>query len=556
LPWIAVCFASYTAGFFGKQIGRQQTDTAAGINKWVMGSNMNKLHSVWIARGRAGRWLSSFALCVGGLAFACGNGGDQGGHGHDHDPGHGHGGGGGGSAPTFAVGGTVAGLSGSGLVLRNNGGDDLAILKNGVFSFATRLATGSGYSVAVAAQPTMPKQSCMVDGGIGSVRDRDITTVKVSCQSVPLTLTSSVPANGARDVLPTAPIVLNFSAALDSSTVTASNVTLRGPNGAVSLAASAAGNVLKVAPASALAVHSAYTITVSAAVRGAAGEQLASAVTVSFTTADRPWTTLIGRSSSIAAQSEAYKCTRMAVPADLYLTGFRTVASPNLRLAFVGVSSDDTQALGDFDCNFSSISNTQLIYAAAVGTDDFLFPTGVGIHVLAGQKLVLVMHEINDSDAPATAEEAVQVLMGTPSDVGSAAEMILMGTTTINVPNDGQEHTADGFALLIHDRQFIALLPLMRSRGVHQQVTLTDSGGTSQTLIDDNFDPSHQIFHPLNDVSGSAQTKVSTVCTYVNNGTTAVTFGESASNELCFSAVYATPSNDTLVTAGLDGRPF
>lgn len=36
-------------------------------------------------------------------------------------------GGGGGAAPTYTVGGTVSGLSGSGLVLRNNGGSDLTI---------------------------------------------------------------------------------------------------------------------------------------------------------------------------------------------------------------------------------------------------------------------------------------------------------------------------------------------------------------------------------------------------------------------------------------------
>ena len=38
---------------------------------------------------------------------------------------------------TFTIGGTVSGLAGSGLMLRNNGGDDLAISGNGGFTFAT-----------------------------------------------------------------------------------------------------------------------------------------------------------------------------------------------------------------------------------------------------------------------------------------------------------------------------------------------------------------------------------------------------------------------------------
>ncbi|NIP16743.1 MAG: hypothetical protein GWM87_00200 [Xanthomonadales bacterium] len=41
---------------------------------------------------------------------------------------------------TYTVGGTVSGLAGTGLVLQNNGGDDLAIPTNGGFTFATRLA--------------------------------------------------------------------------------------------------------------------------------------------------------------------------------------------------------------------------------------------------------------------------------------------------------------------------------------------------------------------------------------------------------------------------------
>ena len=66
------------------------------------------------------------------------------------------------STGSFSVGGTVSGLAGSGLALRNNGGDDLAIASNGSFTFATELASGSAFEVAVATQPTRPSQTCTV----------------------------------------------------------------------------------------------------------------------------------------------------------------------------------------------------------------------------------------------------------------------------------------------------------------------------------------------------------------------------------------------------------
>jgi 6-phosphogluconolactonase len=104
-------------------------------------------------------------------------------------PGCGGGGGGGGSAapppppppPTFSVGGTVTGLSGSGLVLQNNGSGNLAVPASGAFTFATRLASGAAYTVTVGAQPANPSQTCSVTNASGSVGTADVTSVAVAC---------------------------------------------------------------------------------------------------------------------------------------------------------------------------------------------------------------------------------------------------------------------------------------------------------------------------------------------------------------------------------------
>jgi hypothetical protein len=54
------------------------------------------------------------------------------------------------------------GLTGTGLVLRNNGGNDLVISGNGSFAFTTAIATGGAYSVTVQTQPATPIQICAV----------------------------------------------------------------------------------------------------------------------------------------------------------------------------------------------------------------------------------------------------------------------------------------------------------------------------------------------------------------------------------------------------------
>jgi 6-phosphogluconolactonase (cycloisomerase 2 family) len=88
-------------------------------------------------------------------------------------------------ATTYTVGGTVSGLSGSGLQLRNNGGDTLSVAGNGSFTFATALGSGASYAVTVSQQPSSPAQTCSVSNGSGSVSSANVTNVSVTCVSGP-----------------------------------------------------------------------------------------------------------------------------------------------------------------------------------------------------------------------------------------------------------------------------------------------------------------------------------------------------------------------------------
>ena len=64
-------------------------------------------------------------------------------------------------------------------MLQNNGGDDLSRGATGAFTFATKLANGAPYSVAVKTQPA--GQLCAVTNGNGNVASANVTNVSVSC---------------------------------------------------------------------------------------------------------------------------------------------------------------------------------------------------------------------------------------------------------------------------------------------------------------------------------------------------------------------------------------
>ena len=80
---------------------------------------------------------------------------------------------------TYNIGVTVSGLNASGLVLEDNGGDNLNISANGSVNFATPVASGSSYAVTVLSQPT--GQTCTVTGGSGTVTSTNVTGIPVSC---------------------------------------------------------------------------------------------------------------------------------------------------------------------------------------------------------------------------------------------------------------------------------------------------------------------------------------------------------------------------------------
>jgi len=82
---------------------------------------------------------------------------------------------------SFTIGGTVSGLFGAGLVLQNNGGNDLAITNNGVFTFSTAILSGSTYAVTVFTQPTAPAQNCLMTNGSGTLGATNVTNVGVNC---------------------------------------------------------------------------------------------------------------------------------------------------------------------------------------------------------------------------------------------------------------------------------------------------------------------------------------------------------------------------------------
>jgi 6-phosphogluconolactonase len=88
------------------------------------------------------------------------------------------------TVPGSNLGGTVTGLTGTGLTLQTNGMPQVPVdrLDNGFHpALGGWFASGTAYDITVLSQPINPSQTCLVTNGVGTASSADITNIAVKC---------------------------------------------------------------------------------------------------------------------------------------------------------------------------------------------------------------------------------------------------------------------------------------------------------------------------------------------------------------------------------------
>jgi DNA-binding beta-propeller fold protein YncE len=212
------------------------------------------------------------ALVVVSLA-ACGGGG--GGNGGGMGTGGGTGSGSG-TGTTYTVGGTISGLSASGLVLADNGGNNLTVSSGATtFVFPTPLQSGATYAVTVATQPI--GETCTVASGTGTIT-ANVASVAVTCKALytiggtvsGLSASGLVLADNGGDNLSVASGATSFTFATQLQSGAAYNVTVATqPTGETCAVAAGTGAGTATGNVSSVTIHcSVNTYTISGSISG------------------------------------------------------------------------------------------------------------------------------------------------------------------------------------------------------------------------------------------------------------------------------------------------
>jgi hypothetical protein len=236
--------------------------------------------------------VAQLILCALALT-ACGGGGSEEPPDDSGDPGPGPGpGSGSGDDPalTYSIGGSVTGMTGSGLLISNNTTDELTLDASGNFVFAGELEDAEDYDVQIVAQPANPDNVCTLANGSGTVNAADVADVQIECTG-PLALIDTAPADDDQNVSRAIEPILTFSEDIDSATVLPANITLVSDAGDVALSFDVSGSEITLSPENILLPLTEYTLTVTTDVQGSDGGRLLDPVTRTFKTRDASWKT-------------------------------------------------------------------------------------------------------------------------------------------------------------------------------------------------------------------------------------------------------------------------
>jgi hypothetical protein len=254
------------------------------------------------------------------------------------------------------------------------------------------------------------------------------------------------------------------------------------------------------------------------------------------------YTKLIGRTWSLqAGQHDIYRCVRLTIPTDMYITDIEAQAPNGTHHTVLSIVSQNVAGPdGDYDCSVQTLGMVML-YASGVGTSPLNFPSGVGVKITGGTQIHLNLHLYNASDDALTGESAIWVKsQSTPTPM--LAEMVFAGPLQLSIDANSMNFPVTGQCTINKPYSLFALWPHMHKHAIHQKIDLI-RGSQTTTLLDEDYQFTEQKYWPQTpEVQLQTNDKIRVECRYNNPTNAAIPWGDSSDEEMCFGGMYRYPA--------------
>src|SRR5262249_20025441 len=154
---------------------------------------------------------------------------------------------------------------------------------------------------------------------------------------------------------------------------------------------------------------------------------------------------------------------------------------------------------------------------SGVGSPDFVFPDGVGLHLKAGQRLLLNLHLYNASDDTLSGRSGTLVQEAMPGEIEHFAEIVLAGPTLgLRVPTGVSEQSGscDLSQITNEPIEVFSLSQHMHKTGTHMRSVIT-RGPEELVLQDIDYNFEQQTFQLVSPhITLQPTDRLTTYCTY------------------------------------------
>jgi hypothetical protein len=249
---------------------------------------------------------------------------------------------------------------------------------------------------------------------------------------------------------------------------------------------------------------------------------------------------LIATDWQLAGGQERYWCVDVTLDRDLYIGAFRPIAPQGTHHTVMSVRAGGQPDNPGYPCQAQTEAPNWL-FASGIGTPALELPTGVGVHLVAGSQIHLNLHLFNTGEGAISGHSGIEVEEVSAASVEHEAELYLPGPFGFSIPATGQPVSYTGTCTVQHDQTLVAIFPHMHQTGVHFKAELVRDGSVISTLWDSDYQFDSQEFAPLGKLEVEAGDQIKTTCTWQNNTDAPIGFGDSSTQEMCFSILMRYP---------------
>ncbi|MBK6515449.1 MAG: hypothetical protein IPM79_34160 [Polyangiaceae bacterium] len=207
-----------------------------------------------------------------------------------------------------------------------------------------------------------------------------------------------------------------------------------------------------------------------------------------------------------------------------------------------GIRPIDPQGTHHTVLALGNLNTGNILYASGVGTNELLFPEGVGFKIPQGETVVLQLHLFNPTGESISGLSGIEIVEIPEAELVHEADLYLPGPLDLSIaPN--QQTVESNTCTVGVEQTYFAIFPHMHQLGTHFKATVTVDG-VDTVIHDDAYSFDHQAFLPIDPITLSPGDSITTECTWNNTTASTVGWGESSTTEMCFSIVYRYPKQN------------